>query len=314
MSWTEAGYRPEDLGRGVLLLGNGLNWAVHGPDWFELLQDVAHDFQYPGDLDTGTPFPMLYEEVFLHSRRAGVPEGEILQRVAEHSETLAVTSLSSRLGTLPVSHLLTTNYDAATYESFLGLGRMANAAPVQESRYSLFRRLEVAERVVWPIHGQANIPGSIMLGYEHYGGYLEQMRRYVTRGVRYQGLSQQSLIKTLSGGFDLVRSWVDFFFLCRVVILGFGLDLQESHLWWLLTYRARNMAEGKSSMGGEIIYLSRPPSQERDPARKEALERKHRLLLAAGATVEMIAESDPADRTVHFNAALDMADSLLGSS
>jgi hypothetical protein len=221
---------------------------------------------------------------------------------------------------MPLQHIMTTNYDQATVSSFLSSLEVENNAPIKETRYSLFRRYEANGRVVWPIHGSQQVLNSIMLGYEHYCGYLEQMRRYVTRGVRYKGTSAKSLVKSLSWDYNLVRSWLDFFFTRRVIILGFNLDLHELHLWWLLTYRARRKKEGKSFVSGEIYFLSRQLIQ--DKARKdsdyqrrmETLERKHDMLNAAGVNVEIIEENDPNDRQIHYRAALDRTEELINTA
>lgn len=322
MIWHEIGYDPSACGEAVLLLGNGLNWAGHGPSWSALLNELKKETGYPDPLDEATPFPLVYEEMVLHALRHGGSERAMLNVVAEHTKGIPVAPLLTRLNALPIRHLLTTNYDLATEVGFLG-GEGASAAPVRESRYSLFRRKEEGDRVIWPIHGEAGVIDSIMLGYEHYSGYLEQMRRYVTRAVRYQKKTQQSLVKSLGApsGLDRIRSWVDFFFTKHVVIAGLSLDFQELHLWWLLTYRARRRAEGKRfAENGRITFIHGPPAEptgKDDVAailRKERAERVHRLLRAAGVNLVEVTVTDPVDRRTHYNAVLDEVESTVGST
>lgn len=318
MTWNNTGYTPKSCGKAVLLLGNGLNWAGQGPSWSELLDALRKETRYSADLHESTPFPLLYEELYLHGLRCGVSEKALLGVVAEHTKRISRTPLVERLSTLPIQHLLTTNYDLATELGFLGK-EGASAAPVKESRYSLFRRQQAGARVVWPIHGEARTAKSIMLGYEHYSGYLEQMRRYVTRGVRYQDRRQRSLVKSLGDpkGLDMIRSWVDFFFTKHVIIAGLSLDVQELHLWWLLTYRARRIAEGKKFAGGGRVTFVHPPLPEpigNDPnevtGRIGRAQRVRRLLVAAGVTLAEVSATNPTDRTVHFNAVLDEVERL----
>jgi hypothetical protein len=318
--WTKKGYNTKDIGPAVVLLGNGLNWATRGPSWEDLLDELKRAVSYPNNIDKQKPFPLIYEELYLHGLEKGLREDELLNLVANHCKKLGPGQLHEKLSKMPLKHILTTNYDQATVSSFLSSPDSDNTALVIESRYSLFRRSESNSKVVWTIHGSQNAPNSIMLGYDHYCGYLEQMRRYVTRGVTYQGVRARSLVKNLSEGSDLVKSWLDFFFTRRVIILGLTLDFHELHLWWLLTYRARRKKEGRSFVSGDVYFLSRQiipekgPKAEDSKRKKEALERKHDLLKAAGVNVVIIEENDPNDREIHYLAALDRTRKLIESA
>ena len=50
------------------------------------------------------------------------------------------------------------------------------------------------------------------------------------------------------------RSWVDLFFTADVWIIGLGLEFVEIHLWWLLTYRARQRALG-IGLNNRVTYF-----------------------------------------------------------
>jgi len=82
---------------------------------------------------------------------------------------------------------------------------------------------------------------SINLGFEHYGGQLQQMRNYVVSGTTYSSpqAPRLPLLRRLKQGPIKTHSWLDLFFTCDVHILGLSLDFVETDLWWLLTYRAR---------------------------------------------------------------------------
>ncbi len=56
-----------------------------------------------------------------------------------------------------------------------------------------------------------------------------------------------------SGSASSGASWVDLFFTTDVHILGLGLGVVEMHLWWVLTYRARQMAEGLE-LDGKVFF------------------------------------------------------------
>lgn len=141
----------------------------------------------------------------------------------------------------------------------------------RETRYSLYRKLTVNAReeddranakkyakafnpekfthTIWHIHGEAEKPLSICLGYEQYAGYVQQIREYVTKGTPESGGSIKQRLAALAkkpsedDAFEAI-SWVDHFFFSNMTILGLEMDTQEIDLWWILSYRARLIKQG----------------------------------------------------------------------
>lgn len=108
----------------------------------------------------------------------------------------------------------------------------------------------------WHIHGDRNHLSSITLGYEHYSGYLQQMRNYIATGTSYTNLKLLPLIKRIdTGRLTETYSWLDFFFTKDVYIFGLTLDFIEIHLWWLLTYRQRTIRSQKIPLKNQVIYF-----------------------------------------------------------
>jgi hypothetical protein len=93
------------------------------------------------------------------------------------------------------------------------------------------------------------------LGYEQYAGYLQQMRNYVVTGIEYKNEKIPSFIERFKKRDRRLYSWVDLFFTSEVYILGLSLDFVEMHLWWLLTFRARQMYEKRMALNNTITYL-----------------------------------------------------------
>ncbi len=150
--------------------------------------------------------------------------------------------------------LLTTNYDL-TLEQVLTArpDKIQNAGEVKENLYSLFRVNKMGNHNIWHIHGNALHPSSITLGYEHYSGYLQQMRNYVVSGVS-RSKEKTSLLQRLKENAVTHTSWIDYFFTHDVHILGLNLDFVEMHLWWLLTFRARLRLQNHSGPQNKIVY------------------------------------------------------------
>jgi hypothetical protein len=82
-----------------------------------------------------------------------------------------------------------------------------------------------------------------MLGFDHYAGYLQKMRNYLTSGIP-RGNRPEQLRSPLRAGMHNfegqdVHSWVDYFLRDHLHIVGFAFDFTEIDLWWLLVYKRR---------------------------------------------------------------------------
>jgi hypothetical protein len=203
------------------------------------------------------PFPLLYEEIYLNAIRSGRKnESELKQFIATETTRLRSNIIHSNIMSLNVTNILTTNYDLLLEYSTQKKGIFENAGLIKENTYNLFRCHSLGSKNIWHIHGCENTPKSITLGYEHYSGYLQQMRNYLTKGTgdSYQNKTFHPLWKRYLKGKLVMDSWVDAFFMKDIHILGLNMDFVEIHLWWLLTFRARVMLENKYPINNRIYY------------------------------------------------------------
>jgi hypothetical protein len=226
----------------ALLVGNGVNSISHGLTWEELLNNIVdHCNCKELNDDKKKPFPLFYEEIF----QTGIKNGSISDEttlkkfIAEQVSLIESNEIHKLIRKIKPVHIITTNYE------FLLEGEVPkkNNGIVNESKYSIFRRYELADITYWHLHGDGLDPRSINLGYEHYSGQLQKMRNYVTSVTDYKTnqLLKLPLARRLKERHtsEVVQSWIDLFFLKDVHIIGLTLDFVESDLWWLLTYRAR---------------------------------------------------------------------------
>jgi hypothetical protein len=240
----------------TLLLGNGINRLSAQLDWFAVLKALADSV--PGAEHVQhfeqKPLSMYFEElcsVLAGSQPFRAAEIAVKRRIAGLLKQLPPEPLLKDLVDL-FSVILTTNYDHAI--------EMAVAGPLyhrqyllSESRYSLFRRSIAGTKVVWHIHGDINYPETILLGYDHYAGYLQKIRNYQTGPM-----TQQQLNCLMANSASISRgdpacvnlfSWVDHFLRDHLHIVGLGLDFTEMDLWWLLVYKRR-----KNKVTGHTFY------------------------------------------------------------
>ena len=265
-----------------LLLGNGLNRLSMPLSWHELLEQLASELGLAGRIavDDRKPLSLHFEELCVRladydkTRNA---EDAVKKRIATLIQAFPVHRLHRDLANL-FQVILTTNYDF-TIEGALAGGLRERRTTLQESRYSLFRRMNVGARSIWHIHGDADRPPSILLGYDHYAGYLQKIRNYLTDGVPTDARIGHFRSPLRSGLHDFetneIHSWVDYFLRDHLHVVGFGFDFTEIDLWWLLVHkRRRRVRTGKT-----FIYLV-----DTDGSVKEREKVKLSLFDSLGAT------------------------------
>lgn len=88
---------------------------------------------------------------------------------------------------------------------------------------------------LWHIHGIATRYESIVLDHYAYGKLLNKIQKH-TKNI---------IMKFTSSNYKMV-SWVDYFLVGDVHILGFKFDLAEVDLWWLLSFKSRHFQFAKT--------------------------------------------------------------------
>lgn len=246
----------------ALLIGNGVNNIKQTYSWSDLVDDLIRLVKAEGKIEkrTDKPFPLLYEEIFVEAVSKGIKEKEIKDYIANRVIRFEPNHVHKELLSLDVSHILTTNYDFSFEKVFTeDLNSLKNEGQVKESLYSIFRCHTLNKIKFWHIHGDANAHNSITLGYEHYSGYLQQMRNYVLTGTgnSYKNKKFDPVIKRLRSkkGIKESASWLDLFFTHDIYIIGLTLDFMEIHLWWLLACRQRMKLVQKVPIKNKIVYF-----------------------------------------------------------
>lgn len=280
----------------VLLVGNDINNASGSYSWSDLINRLL-DFTKTdrGINKVNKPFPLLYEEIYLRSAAEfGTTESSIKKFIASETERLKPNPLHTAILDLGIENLLTTNYDLS-FEKASGtdLKKCKNQGIIKENTYNLFRYHKTDHHKIWHIHGSETNPKSITLGYEHYSGYLQQMRNYTASGTNgtYKAKDFHSLIRRLKENTVLDESWVDFFFTKDIYIFGLNLDFVELHLWWLFTFRARAIAENRYAVRNRIVYFY-PEGKEKESA--------HKLEMFKAVGIETIAEKSPLGNKMQY--------------
>lgn len=239
-----------------LLIGNGINRVALQMGWSEILQELATKF---GGTDLiphieHKPLSMFIEELCARS--------SLRFQAAEHAVKVEFSKLLRQIEPIEAhirvcgqfKVIMTTNYDFTIEEAFAGpLHSPTFLAP--ESRYSLFRRHSANTKEIWHIHGDVARPASMVLGFDHYAGYLQKIRNYVTDSIEVKNIhGGRTSSPVKNGNLDFtnnrsVYSWVDYFLRDHIHIVGLGLDFTEIDLWWLLLHKRRRLHQT-----GQVFY------------------------------------------------------------
>jgi hypothetical protein len=233
-----------------LLLGNGINNLSNTYSWKDLIRGLVESCN--GKVAEGSkPFPLLYEEIV--SRCFARNEKQLISSICEDTKRLRRNSWHINVLETGIERILTTNYDyllETSAQESKGLAQSFKSS-TREQRYSLFRKITLRGVEMWHIHGEADHPSSLCLGYEHYAGYIESMRAFLTK-LSERNANQTLRSRILSPDAILVDSWVNDFFTNDIHILGLGLDYTEIDLWWLLTYRTRMLNDKSMPIANRI--------------------------------------------------------------
>ncbi len=222
------------------------------------MYDLLDFVKLRGEIELGDkPFPLLYEEIYLRwSQQDQHPESGMKKQISGLMKNIKSNALHRKAMKLDVDEIMTTNYDynleAVTAEGPRGV---KHEILVKSSKYPLTRTKIAGGKTIWHIHGEGYAPGTILLGYEQYAGYLQTIRNYMISGLRFKNVTFAPLNRRLREGNTEVLTWVDHFFMSDIYILGLNMDFVEIHLWWLINFRARLQKDDRYTFENKITYI-----------------------------------------------------------
>ena len=83
-----------------------------------------------------------------------------------------------------------------------------------------------------------------MLGLDHYCGSIGKINDYIKGKYEYNKNGEPHILKGIierieNNECEIPFSWIDLFFTHNIHIIGFGLQYEETDLWWILNKRQR---------------------------------------------------------------------------
>lgn len=269
----------------VLLFGNGLNLLSHYLSWKDLLAQVqakdenklaVHDCLDLVDV----PYPLQYDYMLLSSNflqtKTKVADNAKLKKVVEDRQlklkklicnelkVFSSNEIYESLTSLPFNAYLTTNYDHILDACLVDMGYQTEFGDKSETNYNIRRKRCWKKgsdfKTIYPIHGDMDIPRSIVIGYNHYCGTVAKISDYLKGSYKWKDENGKefkipSMLERLHNNDGKIYSWIDHIFMSDVYIVGLGLDYSEIDLWWLLDRRQR-MVRGDGVMKqNKIVYF-----------------------------------------------------------
>ncbi len=131
--------------------------------------------------------------------------------------------------------ILTTNYslefEKSTFGDYSAPSHYKTTNKWQE-RFGIYQCTELADKhktLLWHIHGTALRKQSLVMGQLYYGKLVSEIIRRSESVLRNYNRHKGSPFSP--------KSWIDYFLLSDLYIFGFALDVSESDIWWLLSYK-----------------------------------------------------------------------------
>lgn len=234
----------------TLMLGNGLNRCIESEiSWGDILKDIKNEYEIYDGVSNDISFPMQFECIVNYIQKNKEPsidiyaelKGKIAKKVQRINELDYKNMPHISFLDLEYKTILTTNYDYVLeelFEKYLDKERME--INDSETKYSLYRYKQFNGSRIYHIHGEANVPNSLCLGYEHYAGIIEKMRKEISVKSKTSGGTPRiiELLKQKKSYKNEQMNWAIHFFTDDIDIVGLELSESEIDLWWLITYRA----------------------------------------------------------------------------
>ena len=287
----------------ALLIGNDINYT-ESVEWKHLLKKLIknlHLVSYVNVLDD-KPLTLLFEEILAKIYILGEkPEKEVLKLFADLLKDIEPNEIHKRIVSSNQSDIITTNFDL-TFEKLLteNSEELTNDGFINESRYSVFRKYSFDSTNIWHAQGDLNYINSMVLGFEHYSGYLQAMRGYISTGSTYEKRSFKTIKERLDEIQEIKYSWLDFFFTEDIHIIGLSLAFTEIHFWWLLNIRYKYKSLKIFPISNHIVYYY--PEEL-----KKISESKLQILDALGVITNPIEGKFKNNKASYYSKVLDLA-------
>ena len=239
----------------VLFTGNGVAMQIGAQNktnnktntWNEIIEEFAKEYDPQFDLNLLKKLPYNMQIVAATHDSVDISMVELCQKLRGITLDDEQKAFVKRILELPFDRIITTNYtyelERSVSEQKIFRNRYSGSRKRRDSDMTLFGYIPVKingeEKHIWHIHGHVCAPNSVIMGHYFYGKLLARIQNYIPDMLKYQRIS-----RIHKKDFE-IRSWVDSFMTDDVYMVGFGMDLCESDIWWLVCCKKRHFPESR---------------------------------------------------------------------
>lgn len=229
----------------VLFVGNGIAMQMGiAEKWDTIIEDIAKDYDVKLFPDTNNYLPNNMQIVIATNDNVDKAMAEFCEKLKAISLTDEQKIFGKKILSLPFDKIITTNY---TYELEKSVknNKLFRCTNPKDFRYkrsdmTLFGYIPINKnKKVWHIHGHACACNSVIIGHYYYGKLLSRIQQYISSNMKTWIANQKY------GREHKIVSWVDSFLTDDVYMFGFGMDLCELDIWWLVCCKKRHFPDSK---------------------------------------------------------------------
>ena len=246
----------------ILLVGNGTTLSFSGStNTDSIIKDEwinSYNEELPDRKDTGNPhviwtipFPLQVvaatnDHVQSCMSKLACSFNEL--EITEDQKDFILEVLNTRFDSV-----LTTNYSLEFEKSTISKYtkhktysryKVTQEQTTQQKLFGIYQCTKLDDdnqSLLWHIHGTALRKQSMIIGQYYYGKLMSEVTaRANTVNKSYKTANEKKVpFRPLS--------WIDYFLIGDVYILGLSLDFSETGLWWLLSLKKRGFPDSKVS-------------------------------------------------------------------
>ena len=232
-----------------LLVGNGINLLFKDPSWEDMIKQELSESKSILNYEEIKEMPATMQIVAATNDQVDRRMKDISRELLKTTMTEKRTAFLQSLLDLPVDDILTTNY---AYELEMAGGmkpdkkyysaKLQSTFLLQEKHrhFRLFQYYALKNKRIWHVHGDIAKPETMLMGHYYYAKQLRAIQDCTAKAI------QRYNINVRQGEPFTAYSWVEQFLTGDVYILGLGMYLCESDMWYLLCCKKRNFPEAKT--------------------------------------------------------------------
>lgn len=233
-----------------LLLGNGINLLFNDPSWKLLITDELKQSHSSLSYEDIKSMPATMQIVVATGDAVNERMKFLSARLLESTMSRERITFLQRILSLPVDDIMTANYsfelEAAdgmelSKKKYSSLLQSTFELKAKHRSFRLYQYyLTDQGKRIWHVHGDLAKPDTMLMGHYYYAKHLKALQECIAKTIRRYKICQEKGEEFKS------YSWVDQFLTGEVFILGLGMYLCESDLWYLLCCKKRNFPDTRT--------------------------------------------------------------------